>query len=57
VGVEVNELARSAAQRRGLVIVSSTHELEDGIADVVISNHALEHTWRHSMSSGAFTAY
>jgi SAM-dependent methyltransferase len=44
VGVEVNELARSAAQRRGLVIVSSTHELEDGIADVVISNHALEHT-------------
>ena len=43
-GVEVNEPARLEAQARGLRVVTSTTELEDGTADVVISNHALEHT-------------
>ena len=34
------------AQReaRGIRVVATTRELEDAIADVVISNHALEHT-------------
>jgi SAM-dependent methyltransferase len=44
VGVEVNAAARADASARGLHIVGSTDELPDGYADVVISNHALEHT-------------
>jgi SAM-dependent methyltransferase len=43
-GVEPNEAARRAAHERGLDVVSSTSEVPDGLADVVISNHALEHT-------------
>lgn len=43
-GVEVSESARREAQARGLQVVASTSELADGSADVVISNHALEHT-------------
>lgn len=46
VGVEPNEAAREDAARRGLRVVASTSELADGFADVVISNHALEHTLR-----------
>jgi SAM-dependent methyltransferase len=44
VGVEVSEPAREEARARGLRVVASTRELEDERADVVISNHALEHT-------------
>jgi SAM-dependent methyltransferase len=44
IGVEVSEAARREAQARGLQVVSSTSDLEDESADVVISNHALEHT-------------
>jgi SAM-dependent methyltransferase len=43
-GVEVSDQARRAAQSRGLRVVASTGELADASADVVISNHALEHT-------------
>lgn len=43
-GVEVSESARREAQARRLHVVASTSELEGGSADVVISNHALEHT-------------
>jgi SAM-dependent methyltransferase len=43
-GVEVSEAARGEARARGLHVVASTRELEDGCADVVISNHSLEHT-------------
>jgi SAM-dependent methyltransferase len=43
IGVEVSEHARQAAHRRGIETVPSVAELEDEIADVVISNHALEH--------------
>jgi SAM-dependent methyltransferase len=43
-GVEPNEAARAAAQERGLEVVASTSEIADELADVVISNHALEHT-------------
>jgi SAM-dependent methyltransferase len=44
IGVEANGLARAKAAERGLAVVASTRELESAIADVVISNHALEHT-------------
>ena len=44
IGVEPNPPARRAGEARGVRVVASTHELEDAIADVVISNHALEHT-------------
>jgi SAM-dependent methyltransferase len=48
-GIEPNEHARKAAHDRGLQVVSSTLEVNDRFADVVMSNHALEHTldpWR-----------
>jgi SAM-dependent methyltransferase len=44
IGVEPNPPARRAGQARGVRVVASTRELEEAIADVVISNHALEHT-------------
>src|SRR5215210_9132767 len=44
VGVEPNPPARQAGEARGIRVVESTRELEDALADVVISNHALEHT-------------
>ncbi|NLT05408.1 MAG: methyltransferase domain-containing protein [Solirubrobacterales bacterium] len=42
-GVEPSEPARAAAAARGLTVLASAAELPDGAADVVISNHALEH--------------
>lgn len=44
IGVEVNEPALARARSRGFDVVSSSAELPSNIADVVISNHALEHT-------------
>jgi SAM-dependent methyltransferase len=44
VGVEPNEAARRDAAQRDLRVVATTSELPDDFADVVISNHALEHT-------------
>lgn len=44
IGVEVSEPARRQAQAKGLRVVTSTSELADSAADVVISNHALEHS-------------
>jgi SAM-dependent methyltransferase len=43
IGIEVNEAASAEARRRGIEIVQRASDLEDAIADVVISNHALEH--------------
>jgi SAM-dependent methyltransferase len=43
-GVEVSEPARLEAQGRGLTVVAAAAELAAASADVVISNHALEHT-------------
>lgn len=43
IGIEPNPLSRRAAAARGIRTVSSPRELEHNIADVVISNHALEH--------------
>lgn len=42
-GVEVNPVARAEAEKSGIRAVASTSEVEDGWADIVISNHALEH--------------
>ena len=42
--VEPNPSAREDAARRGLETYAFSVELPDEIADVVISNHALEHT-------------
>lgn len=48
-GIEPNATAREeAAARFGLDCVAGTAEVEDGWADVIISNHALEHT-RHPL--------
>ena len=44
VGVEPNPPARRAGEARGVRVVESTRELDDAMADIVISNHALEHT-------------
>jgi SAM-dependent methyltransferase len=44
IGVEASEPARREAQAKGLQVVASTGELDSDGADVVISNHALEHT-------------
>jgi len=44
IGVEINELAKRQACERGIEVVGSTGDLIDEVADVVISNHALEHT-------------
>jgi SAM-dependent methyltransferase len=43
-GIEVSEPARHEAEAAGLTVVASTSELGDATADVLISNHVLEHT-------------
>lgn len=42
-GVEVNPVARQEAQRQGIEAVASVAEVQDDRADLIISNHALEH--------------
>jgi len=44
VGVEPNAVAREAACQRGLDVRASPTEVEEDSVDIVISNHALEHT-------------
>jgi SAM-dependent methyltransferase len=43
IGVEVNERARSYARLRGHETYASSADTPDAVADIVISNHALEH--------------
>jgi SAM-dependent methyltransferase len=43
-GVEINPDAREMALANGVEAYSTTAEVPDGSCDVVISNHALEHT-------------
>jgi SAM-dependent methyltransferase len=44
-GVEINQSARDfAINENKLSVVETINELENGWADVIISNHALEHT-------------
>ena len=42
-GIEINEHARRLARKNGIKVVSSIQEVENEWADVIISNHALEH--------------
>ncbi len=43
IGIEVNHVALEEARRRGIKVVDNVCEIESGWADVVISNHTLEH--------------
>jgi SAM-dependent methyltransferase len=43
VGIEVNPVARAEAQRQGIRAVESVSGVDDAWADLIISNHALEH--------------
>ena len=43
IGVEPNPAARALAAERGVTVVPSASDLDDEVADVAISNHALEH--------------
>jgi SAM-dependent methyltransferase len=43
IGVEVNKFAANVAENNGIKVVSKIEKVPDGWADVVISNHALEH--------------
>lgn len=45
IGIELNASAREHAAKIGIKAVSSASMVEDNWADVIISNHALEHTF------------
>ena len=45
-GVEINPAARKQAAENGIRAVESIDEVEDGWADLIISDHALEHVRR-----------
>jgi len=43
-GVEINDTARACAEKvNGIGAVKFTDDLEDSVADIIISNHCLEH--------------
>jgi SAM-dependent methyltransferase len=42
-GIEVNPSARLEAQRHSIQVLAATTEVADNWADLIISNHALEH--------------
>jgi|ERR1700728_222498 len=42
-GIEINAVAREAAKHNGINTVASASQVEDGWADILISNNALEH--------------
>ncbi len=44
-GIEINPVARENAKKIGIKAVASAEDLAVGTADVVISSHALEHTF------------
>jgi len=44
VGVEVNPSAAETARKNGIEVISSVADVPDNYVDVIISNHALEHT-------------
>jgi 2-polyprenyl-3-methyl-5-hydroxy-6-metoxy-1,4-benzoquinol methylase len=43
IGIDPNKTAQETAKRNGLEVYSSIEEIPDNFADVVISNHVLEH--------------
>jgi SAM-dependent methyltransferase len=46
IGIEPNPVPRKAANARGIRVVASPGDVEDAIADIVVSHHVLEHTLR-----------
>jgi SAM-dependent methyltransferase len=42
-GIEINKIARKEALGMGIKSVESINEIKDNYADVIVSNHALEH--------------
>lgn len=46
IGVEINPAAVAFARNNGIKVYDSAEAVPDNVADVVISNHALEHTLR-----------
>jgi SAM-dependent methyltransferase len=44
IGVEINPSAAEAARNKGIEVFSSVADVPDDCVDVIISNHALEHT-------------
>ena len=42
-GIEINPAARRIALKNGIEVYATTSEVPDAVADVIISNHALEH--------------
>jgi SAM-dependent methyltransferase len=42
-GVELNPASRAVARERGLTVYESLDEVPDGWADVIVTNHVLEH--------------
>lgn len=45
-GLEINPVARQEAQSRGLTVYDDLAQVPDNLADVVVSNHTLEHVYR-----------
>jgi SAM-dependent methyltransferase len=43
IGIEVNPVARAEAARQGVRALASAADVDDSWADLIISNHALEH--------------
>lgn len=43
IGIEINDIARSVAERNGIKSVKSVGDVMDDYADIIISTHALEH--------------
>jgi hypothetical protein len=43
IGIEINSVACAEAARNGVTTVRSADEVEDGWANLIISNHTLEH--------------
>jgi len=45
-GIEINDSARAQASKLGIKTVKQTSAIPDEWADIIISNHALEHLFR-----------
>lgn len=43
IGIDINPVARAAAEKKGIICFKDIREVEDSSVDVLISNHALEH--------------
>lgn len=45
-GIEINPVSGEEARKRGIEVFTQISDCPDGIVDVIISNHALEHAHR-----------